>query len=354
MERTGATVLVGMLNPAVRLLRTYSRSIQGEAQRRITELLLQWGIEPADLVSPEARIPQKVALEEGIICAEVTGDPAFSIHAACCVEHGDFGLFEYVVCTSATLGESIQASSRYLPLLSDGAEIDLVIQGDYAIFRHHLIANAPGPPSGHEFVMFSFQRNTSRALGFDARPLEVHFIHSKPAYVEEYERVYKAPIRFDMEYNATIMPRDALNIPLKTADPALHAILVRYAEQILETLAIRPPFTQRVRRVIRQQMTVGDARLKKTAATLHMSDRTLRRRLESEGTRYGEMVEEVRKELASSYLTTSELVIADIARRIGFATPPAFYRAFKRWYGVAPTEYRKVRARNPLYSFLHR
>jgi AraC-like DNA-binding protein len=354
MERQGATVSIGTLTPGVRLLGRASARVQNEAQQRITKLLLRAGIEPENLVSPEARIPHTIALEEGTICAEVTGDPAFNVHAVLCAEKGDFGLFEYLSFSSATLGESIKVASKYIPLLSDAVAVELVTEGDYAIWRHRLIADLPGTREGTEFSMFSFHTGTLRALGFNASPIEVHFTHSKPPYVEEYEKFFKAPIRFDMEYNEMIMPRYAVDIPLVTADPALHAMLLPYADRLLEALAARPPFSQRVRKVIREQMNAGTIGLKVTADRLHMSERTLRRRLECEGTRYSEIIDDVRKELAAGYLTNSDLVIADIARRIGFTDPPAFYRASKKWYGVAPTEYRKARARNPLFNFLRK
>jgi AraC-like DNA-binding protein len=343
-----------MLQPGARLLARANEKVQEEAQKRILALLVKWGIEPSDLVSPEVRIPQEVALEEGNICVEVTGDPAFMLHAAQSQEQGDFGLHEYLSTSASTLGESIKISSKYLPIISDGAETDLIIEGDYAIWRHRIVANAASSPGGHEFVVASFFVTCARALGFRGTPIEVHFIHDKPAHIEEYEKFFRAPMRFNMKYNESVIPRQALDIPLVTADPALLSILIPYGDQYLESLTSHLPFTERVRKVIREQLTSDDCGLKQSAARLRMSERTLRRGLENEGTRYGELVEEVRKDLARTYLTTSDYVNADIARRLGFASLPAFYRAFKRWYGFAPTEYRKESTRNPFFSFINR
>jgi AraC-like DNA-binding protein len=353
MPNHRATVSLRMLQPGARQLARASQSVQQEAQRRILELLTRGGIDPADLASPDARIPQEIAFEEAVICAEVTGDRAFNLHAAQTQEKGDFGLYEYVSRTSATLGESMKCSAKYLPLITDGAEIDIIIQGDTVIWRHRLTANSRGTPEGIEFVMTSFFVSTAQKLGFKGSPIEVHFTYDKPAYIEEYETFFMAPMRFNMEFNQSIIPVRALELPLVTADPALHAVLIPYGDQALDTLALRLPFTQRVRKVILDQLTLEDSGLKKTAEKLRMSERTLRRGLESEGTRYSDLVDDVRKALARTYLTTSEYVNADIAQRLGFTSLPAFYRAFKRWYGFAPTEYRKASARNPFFSLLN-
>lgn len=343
-----------MLQPGARLLARASQEVQQEAQRRIVGLLHKWGIDPADLGNLDSRIPQIIAFEEAVVCAEVTGDSAFNMHAAQAQEKGDFGLYEYISETPATLGESMKYSSKYLPLLTDGAETEVIIQGDYAIWRHRLTANAPGTPEGNEFVMTSFFVNTGKKLGFRGSPIEVHFTYDKPAHIEEYQKFFNAPLHFNMEFNQSIIPRRALDIPLITADSALLAILIPYADQVLENLALHLPFTQRVRKVIRDQLTLDESGLKKTAKTLHMSERTLRRALENEGTRYGEIVEDVRKEVARFYLMSSEYTNAEIAHRLGFSSLPAFYRAFKRWYGLAPTEYRKAATRNPFFSLVNK
>jgi AraC-like DNA-binding protein len=354
MRRRTTTVSISMLIPGARLLARESEKVQAEAQRRIRALLIQEGVDPADLADPESRIPLKIILEESEICAQVTGNPAFGIHAAISAEKGDFGLFEYLSVSAATLGDSIRASSKYLTLLSDGAVIDLVYEGDFAIWRHHLTLDAPGPPAAHEFVVCSFFQSTARALGFKPRPIEVHFIHDKPSYVEEYEKFFDAPLRFNMQYNESVMPRWGLDIPLITRDDALHAMLTRHADNALERLALRPLFSQRVRNIIREQMKTGEIGVKDMSCRLRMSERTLRRRLAGEGAGYKELVDEVRKDLARDYLTTSELPISEIARRIGFTNPSAFYRAFREWYGVAPAEFRNASIRNPFFSFINR
>lgn len=347
-----ATVSLRMLIPGTRYLARANEEVQREAQRRIRELLIRAGVERSDLVDPEARIPLKVALEESDICAQTMGDPAFSIHEVMYAEPGDAGLYEYLSLSAATLGESIAIAAKYLPLLSDAAEISLVVDTDYAVWRHRLTIDAPGPASAHEFVVSSFILSSRRALGFASPPIEIHFVHEKPTYLAEYEKLFQAPIRFGMQYNQIIMPRVALDLPLVTADPSLHSILTRVADSFMETLALRPAFTQRVKNVIRARIEVGSFELKDIAKKLHMSERTLRRRLQNEGSTYGDLVEEIRKSMSQALLTRTDLAITDIAKKVGFSDPSAFYRCFKQWYGVAPAQYRQASMRNPFFTFV--
>ena len=82
-----------------------------------------------------------------------------------------------------------------------------------------------------------------------------------------------------------------------------------------------------------------------------MSERTLRRRLTREGVQLRELVEQTRREQACRYLTTSNLSVSEIAYRLGFAHPPAFHRAFRRWLGVSPLQYRREHAASRVYRY---
>jgi len=82
-----------------------------------------------------------------------------------------------------------------------------------------------------------------------------------------------------------------------------------------------------------------------------MSERTLRRRLKDEGVQLRELIEQTRREEARRYLERSALSVSEIAYRLGFAQPPAFHRAFRRWLGVSPLQYRRDHAASPAYRY---
>ena len=82
-----------------------------------------------------------------------------------------------------------------------------------------------------------------------------------------------------------------------------------------------------------------------------MSERTLRRRLTQEGVQLRELIEQTRREQACRYLASSSLSVSEIAYRLGFSHPPAFHRAFRRWLGVSPLQYRREHAASPVYRY---
>jgi AraC-like DNA-binding protein len=101
--------------------------------------------------------------------------------------------------------------------------------------------------------------------------------------------------------------------------------------------------TDAVRRHLASELGKGQPTLEQIAPRLHMSPRTLHRRLDEEGTSYRQILTEVRRELASRHLMECRLAIGEIAFLPGFSEPSAFHRAFKRWTGHGPLAYRGLR-----------
>lgn len=348
-----ATMAVDMLNPFLRRLRDAGPAVERAAVDRGLAILAEAGLSTADLSDPELRIPHRVGvalLEDGL---RTTSDPAFALRAGASVQPDEFGLYEYVCSTASTLRESMQAASRYLPLLHDGAEVDLVEDGEFALWRHRLFPTVAAPPSANEYVVAAFFVRAQRMLGLDGPPTEVHFVHEQPAHAAAYEALFRAPVRFGRDRNAIVMPKIALDLPLVGSSPGLHRVLVRYADELLTRVPKRHPFTRRVRALVRERLAEG-ASLTSVAAALHMSERSLRRRLLLEGITHSEIVDAVRRETALELLGQPELNISEIAFALGFAHRPAFHRALKRWYGSSPTELRARRTGNAFARFYER
>lgn len=344
---------VEMLAPFLRRLHESGPAIERESVERGLAILARAGLRVSDLTDPDLRIPHRVGLallEDGI---ETTGDPAFALHAGASVQPDEFGLFEYVANSAPTLRQSMLAGSRYVPLLHDGAEIELIEEGEHAIWRHRLLGTVAAPPASNDYVLAAFFVAAQRMLGVDAAPTEVHFMHPETSYADDYARLFRAPIRFDCERNAIVSPRLALDLPLTGSNPGLHRVLLRYADELLARVPRRHPFTRHVRALVRERLSEG-ASLTSVAASLHMSERSLRRKLLLEGVTHSEIVDSVRREVALELLGQPELNISEIAFALGFAHRPAFHRALKRWYGTSPTELRARRTGNAFSRFYDR
>jgi AraC-like DNA-binding protein len=199
-----------------------------------------------------------------------------------------------------------------------------------------------------EFTLGKIVAELRRAFGpqMTAGPIAVHFAHAAPSYCAEYAGVFAAPVEFGRGQNALIFERSALETPIPTADPILNRLLGRQAYALLRAQPKRRSFLDRVRAVAEEELPRNSADQACVARRLAMSSATLRRRLEAHGSRYSAVVDEIRRELAAKHLTESKLGVDEISLRTGFAQTTAFYRAFRRWFGCTPAEYRRARAQS--------
>lgn len=345
-----ATMATEMMVPTLRALKELGPRIERRAIDSGLEILGRAGLKVASFRDLTVRIPHDagVALLENAV--HVSGDPAFALRVGAGIKRGEFGLYDFLCSTAATLGQSIKLAARYLPLLHDGATVELAEEGGSAIWRHRLREDLLQSPSANEFVVSGFLFAAQRVIGLDTPPEELWFTHKMPAHREVYQELFRAPVRFGCECNGIVMLRVGLDLPLLGADPDLHSVLMRYADEQLQKLPRHQPFCDRVRDLVRERLAAG-ASFSDVARTLHMSHSTLGRRLSAEGSSYSEIVDQVRRQLAVELLARTELNIPEVAYRLGFAHRPAFHRAFKRWYGMSPLQHRERNTRSEFYRF---
>lgn len=171
--------------------------------------------------------------------------------------------------------------------------------------------------------------------------LEVHVEHEHTAYSGEYARTFGGRVRFGMPHNALVFRRSFLSAPMRHANSALHAACELAARDQLVRVTQRSGVSGKVRELVTSQLRSGDTRMSTVAEALAMSVATLRRRLDEEGTSHTNILDEVRHELAQTYLRDRRLAISEIAFMLGFAHVAAFYKAFRRWTsGDTPANYR--------------
>ncbi len=345
MERD-ATVAFPLLIPFGRTAARHGQAAAAALEARATELLSQAGVGRQERAFAELRVPHALVVELLELAIEVTGDRALALHAGACVEIGDFGVFEYLLRSCATLGEAFEVGAEHIAILHDAATVEIADGSDSILWRHHLELEVENPPGVHEFVMASFMTAVRRIVQADVSPIAVHFIHDAPDYRAEYEALFRAPCLFGADYNAFVIPREAAQMCLPTADAALFRMMKRQAGALLDRLPRRQPFRSRVRDAIVAELAANGAGLKSVARKLELSQSTLRRRLRERGITYSALVDEVRRERARELLASSEASLEAIALETGFSHATALHRAFRRWFGVTPERFRKAQTAN--------
>jgi len=338
------------LDPAHRELERRGEEIVSRASESGLALLARYGLALHSFSDLNQRIPHDLALELLDNAIRVTRDATFPLSAGRNALRGDFGVVDYVALSAPTLRDSIAASVRYMPVLHDGAVIELEEHQELARWKHCLRSGLASPRAANEYVVAAFFGAACRGLGFDATPMEVGFMHEAPTNTEQYSELFKAPLRFGCETNYMLLPRVALDLPLATSEPPLQSIMVHHADELLQRLPSTQPFSRRVRAILAEQLQQG-APLGALAQLFNMSESSVQRRLQAEGTSHSEIIDDLRRERATALLTQGEATLSEIAFQLGFAHPPALHRAFKRWYAVSPTEFRKRNGRSKFYDF---
>lgn len=173
---------------------------------------------------------------------------------------------------------------------------------------------------------------------------EVTFAHAAGFPVEPYEALFGAPVLFGAPTSAMWLPRDRLRVPFAGRDPVARRYLEAHAEQQLAALPAGapapPPVLAQLREAIVLELATSGAELARVARRVAMSTRTVQRRLEAHGTSYQELVDEQRAALARALLRDRARSIIDVAFELGYADLRSFYRAFRRWTGATPAEWR--------------
>lgn len=302
------------------------------------------GLDPSALEEPDDALPfaQLLALCEA--GARLTGDAAFGLHVGERTDVKAYGLLGYVTINSRTFGEALARVIRFQQIRTNAVEFSLDTEGGGRAHLSYLYrADAAPDERRHESEeMLSTMIRVGRELtGVEWSPFEVHFEHEGPRDTSEHERIFRAPVLFGRPVTKLVFDASVLQLPLVGADTTLGSLLERHAEESLASAPRRKLFAGRVHRLIEEGLPAGEARVELVCRRLGVSPRTLQRRLREEGTSFQESLEGVQRSLAESHLLKPEVAICEVSHSLGFSQPSAFHRAFRRWTGLTPREFRR-------------
>jgi AraC-like DNA-binding protein len=198
------------------------------------------------------------------------------------------------------------------------------------------------PPAIAEFALARILLFIRRNAAADETGWEVWLSHPAPTDLAEHRRVLRLPLRFSAPENALVMPTSSLAAPMRHADVALaKSFAVRAKEMMAARAETADDVTHRVRRLVARQIASGTPSMAAVARQVGASVSTLRRRLSAEGTTFRRVTEDVRREVAEQELARGSSSCGEVASKLGFANVAAFHRAFRRWTGLAPSDYRR-------------
>jgi AraC-like DNA-binding protein len=268
-----------------------------------------------------------------------------------------FGLLQGQMCGLESLGflgllakyspdvrTALRTLVRHLHLHIRGAVTSLEADARVATFSYEI--HAPGAESTDQIAdgALATMLNIMVALcGRHFRLIEVQFEHRAPDDLAPYHRIFQAPLRFGMNGNALVFSANWLNQPLPAVDPELKRLL----QDTLAQLEAQHPndLPEQVRGILRTALLVDHGSADQVAALLCMHSRTLHRRLAASGTNFRSLVDECRYEIARQMLADSDSEVGEIGYMLDYADTSAFARAFRRWSGTSPSDWRQSHQR---------
>lgn len=298
------------------------------------------GLNAREFADPDARIPVKQLVSLWHASVELTGNPALALQLGNDTNPVDAGIL-YLVCMSAPdLQEMFARLSRYMRLFSESDSLEFIEEPDCI----RLVYRIEVPEA---FTVYAIERSIVVALkwfntftGLDIEPLKIDFQYRPPDYRDEYDKVLSCPLHFEQACNAITFSKEILKIPAQSYNAYLDELVQKQANDLLQQLLPADSIEKQTQKLILKQLPTGRVNVDVIADKLHMSRRTLARKLRDENTSFQSLLENTRKNLATDYLQQDTLCINDIAFLLGFSESSAFSRAFKRWFEHSPQEYR--------------
>jgi AraC-like DNA-binding protein len=307
------------------------------------DLFVKLGLDYSALNDPDARFAQDGMTRLWQRAVEITGNPTIGLNLAKVMRPGAMHVVGYALMSSSTLRESFQRLVRYQRIIAEGADLQFGSTNCGALLT--LAIHGDQLPPARQSADGSLASTLAFCRWLTGKPLvpiEVYFQGPPPADIEPYQAAFQAPLRFNAEYHGMLMRHVDMDIALPTANAELAQLHDRFAGDYLARFS-DSRVTHQARQVICRLLPQGEPRRETVAQSLHLSERSLQRRLDEEGTSFQQLLDDTRRTLAEQYLARADLALLEVAYLLGFADPSNFFRAFKRWFAMTPGEYRAQR-----------
>jgi AraC-like DNA-binding protein len=274
---------------------------------------------------------------------ELSGDLCLAIRLGQLLGNASFGSFGFALMSCANLRESVQLLRRYGQVLFQRIWTAYEHEGDLLLRANITLGTAAQQQLVTE-LSFSNLSAVGRSLYGNqlegTEGVEVQLSYSRPSHSACYKSAFNTPVTFDCEHSQVLLPAQVLDTPVKSANRSEHVVFQQQCEEMLRGLKSVEKTTAAVRQLLIQ--SAGEfLDIVQVAERLHVSERTLRRRLGAESTSFRTTFEEVRDLLAREYLAGTDLTVAEIAHLLDYSETVNFRRAFLRWNNVTPRKYRQ-------------
>ncbi len=303
------------------------------------ECLRGSGLTVADLEDPKATLTRAQEWHIHRRLLALSGDPLLGLKLGSAYRLETYGVLGYAMLSAATLSEAVKLATEYELLTFTHFRLALHTANDTAMLTLHQHGEIPDDllPLYEDRELAAVITGGEQALGVRLQANRIAMMHSA-RQVKRYEAFFACPVQFKQAHTEFRFDASLLLAPMPLRDPETSQYCRKQCEQLLARLSVSGDFVARVRSLLIARPRTF-ANVNALAAQLHMSPRSVRRRLQQEGTSFQRVLDEIRYQLALDYLH-SPLSLEQIADLLGYSEASNFSHAFKRWHGSAPQAYR--------------
>lgn len=328
----------------------------------LSELVARWNVEPQELVAgldvdlaaladPAARLP--LSRVEALIerARTLTREPGLGFYLGLKMRISAHGYLGFAAMSAGTLREAVELAARYAPTRTTALALRLHEAGGSASL---VIEERTPLGRARDVLIFGLAVGLWQlGCALTGRPLTggLDVAFPEPDYFQRFAHATPGPVRFGQPLHQLLLDPGVLDLPLTMADPVALRLARESCERELDALGSREQLVERTRALLAEPLPASGVpeqpasfrTIEEVAKKLHVSVRTLKRRLAEEGTAYSELLDAERRERALLLMRSGDLTLAEIADRLGYSDAANFTRAFRRWTGVSPRAFRRSR-----------
>jgi AraC-like DNA-binding protein len=300
-------------------------------------LLRKAGLTHQQIDDQNARLSVQSQIRFLELVAKALRDEFLGFHLAQKFDPRKIGLLYYVAASSDSLEEALQRAARYTTIVNEGVAVKyrrgngIVLSFDYVGVARH------SDRDQIEFLMATLVRICRQLTDRRLPASRVSLTHRRSGNTSELDAFFGCSVMFGAAVDEVAFRAPNGKMPVVSADSYLNELLIKYCEDALVARATkRNAFGVRVENAIGLLLPHGKAQAGEVARKLGVSQRTLTRRLSSEGLKFGDVLRRIRADLAKRHLADEALSVSKIAWLLGYQDVSAFTHAFKRWTGGTP------------------
>lgn len=306
-------------------------------------LVEEIGISREVLTDPSVLVPLDKHCRLLELAAQRQKDDFVGLKIGWQVHPRDMGPLGYTILNSPNVLTALQSFVRYLRVYARGCEFDLQVEGQSAVFKYTYSITEPCAMERQQeaectlaMVKRVVEVITSKELELEA----VGFEHPRPDDTSKHKQIFEAPLYFSQEVNSLKFKASILQRETAHAEHRLFEVLEKHLAEVINTQVDEDDLVAKVGNAIAQSLSSGLPSIDSVAAMLFMTKRTLQRRLADEGVLYNEFADGIRRKLAIQYVKNTKMPLTEVAFLLGYSHISAFSRAFRRWMGQSPIEFR--------------